>query len=497
MTTIKSFCLLLGITICFASPAMADSYSKARTLVEKALRKLAPQEKNLIFSYQQKHEQFGHLDKPWATYSQESAGLLAIAPAFHLVYQRDSSQSNGKYLTSQTLFLDTTLVVFPPGQIAPAKKTTEDLASYLYQLAAYSPAFLLQDFLRASAGTTFIRYARGTTDTIVYRRQDYTLVTLLVNPKQKEVIQAEIMYPHELYGDVRKIFQYQDYQQTPKGLYPTLVTTAQLGVETSRVHITMAAVPVDFPQLLKKIPAGYQVVKPQSTQVNLKHQTFQEGIHLLELKETDDRVLLVEFKDYLLVAEAPLSSTHGERILAYLKKAFPGKPVKYFVFGHHHPHYIGGIRAFVHNQTQILALPQNEAYVRQLVNFRHTLRPDALEKEPKTLQLETFEQERVLTDGNLEMRILHIGSQSKHTQDYLIYYFPKQKLLFQDDLAWIKADGVVRKPSARQKGLYEAIKARGLVVDTILQSWPVQDNGVKTIIPFKDLEESMKLQAPQ
>ncbi|TYZ14178.1 hypothetical protein FY528_00130 [Hymenobacter lutimineralis] len=89
------------------------------------------------------------------------------------------------------------------------------------------------------------------------------------------------------------------------------------------------------------------------------------------------------------------------------------------------------------------------------------------------------------------MQIHVIGSKSQHTNDYLVYYFPSEKLLFEDDLVWIARQGPSRKASARQVGLYQAIRDLKLPVETIVQSWPVQDYGVKTVIPFRELEQSV------
>ena len=98
-----------------------------------------------------------------------------------------------------------------------------------------------------------------------------------------------------------------------------------------------------------------------------------------------------------------------------------------------------------------------------------------------------------ISDGNYEMEIYYIGKKSDHTVDYQVYYFPKEKLLFQDDLIWIKREGAIKKAGARQIGLYNAIKELNLKVDTIIQSWPVSDYGVKTVIPFLDLEQSVMI----
>ena len=99
-----------------------------------------------------------------------------------------------------------------------------------------------------------------------------------------------------------------------------------------------------------------------------------------------------------------------------------------------------------------------------------------------------------VTDGEFEMKIYFIGEKSQHTNDYLIYYFPTEKLLFEDDLVKIAREGEVKKASGRQVGLYNAIMELGLKIDVIIQSWPVKDYGLKTVIPFTDLEKSMNIE---
>jgi hypothetical protein len=162
------------------------------------------------------------------------------------------------------------------------------------------------------------------------------------------------------------------------------------------------------------------------------------------------------------------------------------------VFGHYHPHYLGGIRPFVHKGAIIICSDINIEYVKYIVNAPHTLKPDSLQKEPRPLQVEHIKDSLTISDGNFEMKIYFIGEKSKHTKDYLIYYFPVEKLLFQDDLVWIAKEGEIKKAGERQAGLYNAIIELNLEIETIIQSWPVADYGVKTIIPFKDLESSMQ-----
>jgi hypothetical protein len=109
------------------------------------------------------------------------------------------------------------------------------------------------------------------------------------------------------------------------------------------------------------------------------------------------------------------------------------------------------------------------------------------------LLIEEIKDSLKITDGKFEMKIYFIGKKSEHTNDYLIYYFPSEKLLFQDDLVWIAKEGEIEKAGGRQAGLYNAVKELGLDIKIIIQSWPVADYGVKTVIPFADLEKSMNI----
>ena len=151
------------------------------------------------------------------------------------------------------------------------------------------------------------------------------------------------------------------------------------------------------------------------------------------------------------------------------------------------------MRPFIHKGATILSVKSNEEYVKYLANAPHSLNPDSLQLQPKPLQIQVVKDSLTIADGKFEMKIYFIGNKSEHTNDYLIYYFPSEKLLFQDDLVWIAREGEIEKASGRQAGLYNAVKELGLDIKTIVQSWPVTDYGVKTVIPFADLEKSMNI----
>ncbi len=87
-----------------------------------------------------------------------------------------------------------------------------------------------------------------------------------------------------------------------------------------------------------------------------------------------------------------------------------------------------------------------------------------------------------------------MGNKPDIQDDYIIFYFPTEKLIFEDDLVWISSKNKSNTAGKRQTSLYNAIKELGLAVDTIIQSYPSypsRDFEYKTKFTFKELEESV------
>ncbi len=469
-------------------------YERAATLVRRSLGQLRPQG-DAVFRFTQTTKMLGHLSRPWQTWERSTAGTFLLANNGSAFYRTDSTTSGRTSYSSFTYCCDTTLAIVHYGESKPLKLTLADKRDFVYDLSAYSPIFLLNDFLAQNPEGSFLRYASGPADSVVYAKSDGNIISLAIDPGTLQVGSVSVTYPHDLYGDVVKTITFQDYTgaEGPGFSYPTRITVSELGFDASVVSVSSGAGAFNRNRVLDLIPAGYALepeAPEQEPQIAVTR--YNPNIHFIDLKDAHNRTMVVEFKDYLLVAEAPLTTGNGETIIARAREIAPGKPVRYFVFGHHHPHYLGGLRAFVHDGATVLSTRMDSAYVTQLASFKRTIRPDILAREPRPLRLELFDQGKTISDGDLEMRIIHIGQMSQHTDDYLIYYFPKYKLLFQDDLTGIKEDGTVEAASPRQKGLYDAIVAHDLDVDTIIQGWPLGRYGLKSIMGFDELRRSVE-----
>ena len=442
----------------------------------------------LALRYRETLHELEHNAAPWQTTAYAGRGTVwSNAESF---IKQDTLQPAAKPRSyySSTQWSPATLLFCDYGDKDLLAATPELQQDYVFRSARYSPVALLAYFVQhhiapdKSAPAGFAAY-----HAIIHE----TVVSLFIRRRDALLDHVTLLSPDQMLGDVTSTLTYQHYAATGGVRYPATIRVAKAnGRVEDEVTVGSATVQAAAPVLLPP-PPGYQLRPAVVASPEVRVETFRPHLHFVELKHTNDRALVVEFDKFLVVAEAPLSSANGELVLRAARRLAPGKPVRYFVAGHHHPHYLGGVRPFVHAGATVLHGPGDAAYVAYLAAAPHTLRPDSLARGPRPLRAEEIKDVKTIADGTFNMQIFCIGAQSGHTNDYLVYYFPGEKLLFEDDLVSVPKQGPPRKASARQAGLYQAIKARGLAVDTIVQSWPVSEAGVKTVIPFADLEQAM------
>ena len=464
---------------CSNSSYLKDSNSKLSELTDQKLIK---------FNYQEELKVLGHNFEPWGTSNYIGFGEFWVNQ--HTFLKQDTLlNSRGTKYYSKIDYHKETLLFQDYGDTNLFAMSEDFYNRKLINTARYTPTILLAHFIDHKAKMEV------TANSAVYTTQmgAYT-VKLFFNTTTNLIDKITYLNYDELYGDVTTSFNYSAYQTKAGVSYPSTITIEKInGKVVEHIRVTANEMVVDNFQLLQK-PAVYEFIEPkEETKPELKVTKYNDFIHFIDLVHTDDKVMVVEIDDYVLVAEAPINAKNGELIIAEVKKIAPNKPIKYFVFGHHHPHYLGGLRAFVNQDATILCTSFSKNYVEYIANASHSLQPDKLFLNPKPLKTQIVTDSLVL-GNNQEMIIYFMGEKSDHTIDYMIYYFPKEKLLFQDDLCWIPKEGALTKARARQAGLYYTIQELNLEVETIIQSWPVTSHRVKTVFPFSELEKSVQLE---
>jgi hypothetical protein len=217
------------------------------------------------------------------------------------------------------------------------------------------------------------------------------------------------------------------------------------------------------------------------------------GIWSADLADIDSRTLIVEFADYLAVIEVAVGSANGERIVDAIHRQWPGKPIRYVLFSHYHPSYTGGLRALIAEDATVITTPGNEAFVRRLAALPFTVLPDRLVRQPRPPKIVTFPDRYELADSTNRLVAINYGERSQHTDEFVLFWFPRQKVLFETEHGWVRTNG---KPRAgrRAKGLLAWLDEQGLDVERFVQSFPMRDN--EATLTRKELDALVAARTP-
>lgn len=435
---------------------------------------------------------YGHFPSPWDSMTFFQKGIFVATNdalfSWEVVYgRRDTFEVT-------TMVNNATVYRHDDDYETPDKLQHKDIARYRTQLARISPAVLL----RTIRDQETRRAVLSTDDSVVVLQCGEPIeyaVRIVVDRKSFRICRVEQVEKGDYRGDKKRAVYYRDYAVEGGHLYPTTVVETEYGHTTSEWKLRSVD-PASIDTTRFAIPADY-TLQPDSpeeiVQPDLVWVPLAEHLYAVDLRHLNNRTLVVEHHDYCTVIEAGQTSAAGELIVDMVKNMLPGKPIRYFVFGHHHPDFIGGIRAFAAEGATIITPNRTVNFVRELLATQHSLNPDRWEKSgslAKDVDLLLVEDSCVIEDGMNCLQIYNIGRTSAHTLDYLVFYFPKQNILFQGDLGLMR-EGRTSKLWAGERGLIEFITTKKLNVERVLQSWPLSRNGARTDFPFADWIQMM------
>jgi len=183
--------------------------------------------------------------------------------------------------------------------------------------------------------------------------------------------------------------------------------------------------------------------------------------------------LAVEFKDYVVMIEGPLSNQRTNAVVAETKKMFPNKPIRYLVNTHNHFDHLGGVRGYVAEGATVITDEKNKNFYQRVVLApqSRTLSPDRLSQRPFAptgpgqLNVQGFTDNYTISDGNQIVEVHHVEGLN-HSDNMSIVYLPKQKILVSADMGGPPAAGTNPPVNANAIVLYQNIKRLNLDVTT-------------------------------
>jgi hypothetical protein len=140
-----------------------------------------------------------------------------------------------------------------------------------------------------------------------------------------------------------------------------------------------------------------------------------------------------EFDDHFTMVEANRTDAQLKAILDAVNALVPGKRVTQVIQTHHHFDHSVGLRAAVAQGLTVISRRGNEGIFREMVARPAKLFPDALGRNPKSLQFIPVDDHLKMKDSTNEIDIYHIVG-NYHMADGVIVHVPASSLLAEADL---------------------------------------------------------------
>ena len=274
-----------------------------------------------------------------------------------------------------------------------------------------------------SNSTSAIKKLKGGGAEISFKVGKYKIVG--VTNKQGLVEKVTTWTANPVLGDTPIETLYSDYKDYQGIKFPShiiqnmggrmVLNLALSGVETNVSNIVQPTAPATLPP-----PAV----------VTVESKMLAEGVWLLGGGSHNS--LLVEFNDYVAVADAPNNEARSLAVIEEAKKLVPNKPIKYIINSHHHFDHSGGLRTYVAEGAAVITSDINPKFYQEAWKAPRTLAPDKLSQNPREATFVEVNDKYVLTDGTRTLE-LHHNLGSNHNAGMLFGYLPKEKILFVAD----------------------------------------------------------------
>jgi glyoxylase-like metal-dependent hydrolase (beta-lactamase superfamily II) len=309
----------------------------------------------------------------------------------------------------------------------------------------------------------FIKAAIANNGTVRSETADgarYSVVTFALQGKykfigyineQNLVERVQTWIDNDVMGDMLAESWYSLYKDFGGIKFPTSIVEKQAGfpVLILAVSDVKANAAVVFPP---QPPAANSTSTPS---VSVQAEKIADGVFYL--KGGTHHSIALEFSDYIAMIDAPLNEQRSLAVIAEVKKAIPGKPIRYVINTHHHFDHSGGLRTYVDEGATVITQEMNREFFERTLSPARTLNPDRLARSQKKAVIETVAEKKVLTDGARTVEI-HLIKDNPHSDGMLMVFLPKEKMVIEADVFTPPAAAAVNRSTVNFVDNLERLK---------------------------------------
>lgn len=299
---------------------------------------------------------------------------------------------------------------------------------------------------------------------VTFADGDGTQIALYVDTRTNLLSKYETLADNAVLGDTLTEVIFSDYRAVGAVKLPFRVVNRTGGEVVQDLTYGEVRANTDPAAALFEAPKDATLGTPTGPASTVALRRLAENVYLAE--GSSHHSVFVAFKDYVVLVEAPLGEERSQAVMASIKEAAPGKPIKYVLPTHFHYDHTPGLRTYVAAGITVVTTPGNKAFIERLAATPHTIRPDSQSKASRSPVIETFEKRRVFTDGTLTLELHDIGPNA-HVAEAVIAYLPGSKIAFQSDLVGLPAEGPLPPVTPAMADFVAQVKKLGLQVETV------------------------------
>jgi glyoxylase-like metal-dependent hydrolase (beta-lactamase superfamily II) len=296
---------------------------------------------------------------------------------------------------------------------------------------------------------------------------------------------VDTWFPNPIYGDMDYEMRYTQYQDVGGVKFPGLVHVHQGDPRLNPAHnyyeLKITGVKANPPVQTMPVP---DVVR-QATVPPAKADSQKLGDGVWVIGGGSHNSMLVEFKEFVAVVEAPNNEERSLAVMAEVNRLAPGKPIRYLVNTHHHMDHAGGLRTYLSQGTTIVTHESNREYYMTIPFYPApwSLKPDRMamfnpmymiSRRPAPIETVGGDVRGTasygISDGERILQVIHVQDmayelgdnayrQGNHSQDMLMAWLPKDRLLLNADLYSPPPAGApLPMPTPGMRTLYQNIR---------------------------------------